>query len=97
MNELSHKDAIACDIPDNHPMMENSVKEKLPAHKKLSPADFKEMIMASKSKGNLIWAERMFDRHGDKRGLAMVIQQYPEVGEKLKKYEIPVEGWEHLS
>ena len=88
--------AIVCDIPSTHPASEKFTLEKLPITQKLTPSDFKDMVMASKSKGNLMWVERMFDRYGDRRGLSMVIQQYPEVGEKLAKYEIPLEGWEHL-
>jgi hypothetical protein len=96
METLEHKDAIACDIQD-HPAGEDMKREELPVAEKISTKDFRDMIMGSKSKGNLMWSLRMFDRHGVRRGLSMVTQEYPEILEKLKKYELPVDGWEHLS
>lgn len=82
---LHHPDAIACDIPEE--MM--TAKEKLPTVDKISCNDFYDMIMSSKSKGNLIWAFDQFMRYGTRRGYINLVER-PDVIEKLKKYSIPL-------
>ena len=86
---MTEKDAIVCDVPSTHPASEKFTLEKITPIEKISCDQFYQMILDSKSKGNLLFAFDQYMRFGDRRGY-INLNERPEVKEKLEKYSIPL-------
>ena len=65
---MEHKDAIACDIPEDHPIMENLMKERLPVPEKMTFVDFYRRVDEVKNKGQMIALLTEYMQKGERRG-----------------------------
>jgi len=81
---LNHKDAIACDIPEDHPIMEKSMKEKLPKKEVFTYADFYGEVDKVKNKGQMIQLLVEYMRRGERRGF-LNADKYPDQMKKIRE------------
>ena len=81
---LEHKDALACDIPEDHPMMENLMKEKLPVTEVFTYADFYGEVEKVKNKGQMIQLLVEYMQRGERRGF-LNADKYPDQMKKIRE------------
>jgi len=81
---MEHKDAIACDIPEDHPIMEKSMKQKLPVTEVFTFSDFYSEVDKVKNKGQMIHLLVEYMQKGERRGF-LNADKYPDQMKKIRE------------
>ena len=84
---LDHKDAVACEIPENHKALENPMREKLPTTKEMTYLEFYNEVDKVKNKGQLIGLLVDYMRRGERRGFINA-DQYQDQMNKIREMSL---------